>query len=434
MIIRLFTACFVVVAATDIQSAEHPKPLFRDFMGINGHTVQFKPELYRPTTSLVRDYHPVEWDLGKDSDFATTFPLARNGVNWNTVYDSWRKAGYRIDVSLMIATIPTNHWKDLAADTRSYGGRFARAFGPDGTNPLVESAEIGNEPGKFSDAYYRAVFENMARGLRAGDAKLKIVTCNLTTGKSHAYAKSVDCLAGLTNLYDVLNVHSYAQLENWPTWRRSFPEDPALKDYLPDIRKLCDWRDEHAPDKEVWLTEFGYDSATGKPDPNGDFKQWVGVNDTQQAQWIVRSWLVFATLPIERAYLYFFNDNDRAQLHAASGLTRHFQPKPSYYAVAHLRQTLGDYRFHQALINRPGDAMLFEFTHAADSQRRIWVAWSPTGERRSAELALPDYEGSLEKAERMPLTEGAAPAIEVDQHARQVSINESPLYLFLRAE
>lgn len=434
MILRLLFASVMFAVSADVRAADRPKPLFHDFMGINGHTVQFRPELYRPTTSLVRDYHPVEWDLGKDSEFATAFPLARNGVNWNQVYGSWRKAGYRIDVSLMVATTPTNQWKHLAADTRNYGERFARAFGPDGDHPHVEAAEIGNEPGKFSDADYRTVFENMARGLRAGDPKLKIVTCNLTTGKSHAYAKSVGCIAGLTNLYDVLNVHSYAQLENWPTWRRSFPEDPRLKDYVPDIRKLCAWRDEHAPDKEVWLTEFGYGSATGKLDPNGDFKQWVGVTDTQQAQWIVRSWLVFATLPIERAYLYFFNDNDVARLHAASGLTRHFQPKPSYYAVAHLRKTLGDYRFHKMLVNCPGDAMLFEFTHASDSKRRIWVAWSPTGNERLAELDLPKYEGTIEKAERMPLSEGGAPAVAVDQHARHVPISESPLYLFLRPE
>src|SRR5687768_16947829 len=74
---------------------------FRDFMGVNGHTIQFKPELYRPVCSLVRDYHPVEWDLGKDSDFVTEFPFARNRVHWESVYGSWKKAGWRIDVCLM---------------------------------------------------------------------------------------------------------------------------------------------------------------------------------------------------------------------------------------------------------------------------------------------------------------------------------------------
>ena len=43
--------------------------------------------------------------------------------------------------------------------------------------PLAESMEIGNEPGNYSDAQYRALFENMARGLRKGDPKLKVATC-----------------------------------------------------------------------------------------------------------------------------------------------------------------------------------------------------------------------------------------------------------------
>ena len=37
-----------------------------------------------------------------------------------------------------------------------------------------------------------------------------------------------------------------------------------------------------------------------------------------------------------RAYLYWFNDADQASLHASSGLTRNYGPKPSFDAVAHL--------------------------------------------------------------------------------------------------
>ncbi|MDB5353052.1 MAG: hypothetical protein JWN86_4299, partial [Planctomycetota bacterium] len=34
------------------------KPLFRDFMGVNGHTILFKPARYTPAAQSVRDYHP----------------------------------------------------------------------------------------------------------------------------------------------------------------------------------------------------------------------------------------------------------------------------------------------------------------------------------------------------------------------------------------
>ena len=412
-------------------TAETAPPLFRDFMGINGHTVAFRPQLYRPVAGLVRDYHPVDWDLGDDSDFTPPFPLARNGVDWHKVYGAWKEEGWRSDVCLMFETLPRARWKELPRDARAYGERFARALGS-GSNRLVESVEIGNEPGKFSDPDYRSMFEHLARGLRAGDPKLRIATCALTTGKSHDYAKSVECILGLESLYDVLSVHTYAQLQGWPTWRRSFPEDARLGDYLPDVRRLCAWRDAHAPGKEVWITEFGYDASSRLPDPKSGFKQWVGVTEEQQAQWTVRSWLMFSALPVRRAYLFFFNDEDLPQVHGSSGLTRHFLPKPAFYAAAHLQKSLGDYRFSRIVIERPGEAMIYEFIHETGPGRRVWVVWSPTGSGRAANFELPRFEGRIERAEHMPLRAGEEVNLPIAPDERTLTITESPVYLFLR--
>ncbi|HWH71448.1 MAG TPA: hypothetical protein VNT26_18880, partial [Candidatus Sulfotelmatobacter sp.] len=181
---------------------------------------------------------------------------------------------------------------------------------------------------------------------------------------------------------------------------------------------------------EVWITEFGYDASTRSPDPKTEFKQWVGVSEPQQAQWMVRSWLVFATLPVQRAYLYFFNDDDKPQVHGAAGLTRNFQPKPAFYAAAHLQRTLGEYRFGRVVMERAGEAMIYEFQHGTDSARRIWVVWSPTGNGRTATLELPAFEGVLERAERMPLRADEKPEVLLKPEVRQVPIGETPLYLF----
>ena len=408
-------------------------PVFKDFMGINGHTVQFRPQLYRSIAGLVRDYHPVEWDLGQDSEFVTSLPMARNGVDWNKVYGSWRQEGWRTDVSVMFESLPRDKWKDLAKNTGAYAERFARALGPSSAATLVDSVEIGNEPGGFSDVDYRALFESMARGFKAGDTRLQVATCALTTGKSHAYAKSVNCVAGLEPLYDILNIHTYAQLEGWPTWRRSYPEDSRLKNYLQDVLALCRWRDQHAPGKAVWITEFGYDSSTKSPDPKTEFKQWKGVNDTQQAQWIVRSWLVFSALPVQRAYMYFFNDDDTPQVHGSSGLTRHFQPKPAFYAAAQLQRCLGEYRFSKVLLHREEGAYLYEFRHETNSKRRVWVAWSGTGCGAESTLELPALPGRIEAAERMVLDARENP-VAVGPHAEKIQLTESPLYLHLLSD
>src|SRR4051812_31460836 len=94
----LLVCCVLVSAAAPAGGQENNRPVMGDFMGINGHTVQFKPSLYAPVGRLVRDYHPVEWDLGKETSMLPAFPEAKNRVNWESVYGSWKKEGYNIDV------------------------------------------------------------------------------------------------------------------------------------------------------------------------------------------------------------------------------------------------------------------------------------------------------------------------------------------------
>jgi hypothetical protein len=409
------------------------RPLMGDFLGVNGHTVQFKPDLYAKVCRKVRDYHPIEWDLGKDSDFVLRFPEARNGVDWNQVYGSWQKQGFETDVSVMFHSFPPETWKDLVKDPHAYGLAFAKMFGPSSEKKLVSSVEIGNEPGNYPDDKYRTLFENMAKGFREGDPKLKILTCNITTGKSGGYEKSVTCVQGLESLYDVLNIHSYAMAENWPTWRRSFPEDPNIA-FLKTIEALIAWRNENAKGKEIWVTEFGWDASTKPNHPTGDFAKWKGnVSDAKQAQYLVRAFLVFSAMDIARAYMYFFNDSDEPSYHAASGLTRNFEPKASFHAMAHLYRSLGEYRFSRAVTKKADELYVFEYVHGAAAKKRVLVAWSPTGADRAAAVELPLGKAKLLRAERMTLAPGDVPALNVPVKAgvATLPLDESPLFLWL---
>jgi len=422
-------AIFGLLFSIAVGGSDQPRPLMRDFMGLCVHTVQFKPDLYKPICRHVRDYHGMNWDVGDDTSTPTTFPLAHNKVDWGRMYGRWVEAGYEIDASIMISSLPFATWKDPARDAYAYGRAFAEFFGPSSRN-IVTAVEIGNEPGEFTDDQCRTIFENMARGFRDGDPKLKIVTCASVAGPSHKYAKSLECVRGLEHLYDVINVHSYAQVKGWPTWERSYPEDPSTA-YLKDVRDAIDWKNTHAPDKDVWITEFGWDATTKANHKQGTFKDWKGNTDLEQAAYLVRSWLVFSTMDLQRAYMYWFNDKDEPSVHAAAGLTRNYEPKCAYWAVAHLYKTFADYRFTRKLVERAGDVFAYEFTHESDGTRII-AAWVPDQADCMKEITLPVSIGSVLKIERMPLTERAQ-AADYRVQGNQIRIRGGgvPVYIFI---
>ncbi|CAN5286294.1 hypothetical protein BH23VER1_BH23VER1_30480 [soil metagenome] len=405
------------------------RPVFRDFLGLNGHTVQFKPGLYKPVCRIVRDYHPVKWDLGGDTEVLPEWPFAKNRVSWEDVYGSWNEAGLRISVCLIFDDMEVGDWNDLEADGRAYARSFAENFGPNGRWPFVEWVEIGNEPGLYSDDDYRKLFRAMAEGIREGDPDLKVVTCNVEAGGSDRYWKGVGVVEDMGSLFDAVQIHRYAIKDQWPVWRRTFPEDPAVP-YLSSIQDLLDWRDRSAPEKEVWVSEFGWDASSQDPDPDGEWAEWVDSTDEEQAMWIVRSFFRFAEMGVDKAMVYFFNDSDEPKLHAASGLTRNYQPKPAYHAVAWMLEALADHRLGRVLRGSLEDGYHYEFVPEKEGGPRIWAAWLATGEDGSIEA---DFEGAkVVKAELMPLEAGDASEVVVDAASGQIPAGVRPRLIWLQ--
>lgn len=410
------------------------KPLMRDFIGLNTHTVQFKPDLYKPVTRLVRDYHPVEWDLGTDPSAVTQFPMSRNGVDWQSLYGKWKTECFGIDASAMFSSIDVAKWTDLPKQAFAYGESFARFFGPSGDRKLVQSFEVDNEPAKLSGPLYRQLFEGAARGVRKGDPKMLISTCAVAIGDKDQWSKDVNLLRGLEPLYDVLNVHTYAFAKFWPTWERSNPEDSATS-FLKAPQSMIDWRNQNAPGKQVWVTEFGWDASTKTPPKAGEGSEWIGSTDLEQARYIVRSYLLFSEMDIDRAYLYWFNDDDKPSLHAASGLTRNYQPKPSFYAVGHLLKTLGDYRFSR-IVEKTDRVYAYEFERGDANEDRVLVVWSPTRRSDKVHVDISIGNRTVLRAQKMPLspTPVTAQFKTVSPGKVSLDIDGTPVYLWVNGQ
>lgn len=420
---------FVLFAAAGLIFPAHAteRPLMRDFIGLNVHTVQFKPDLYAPVTRVLRNYHPLKWDVGTDTSAKLEFPFAKNRVNWETLYGGWKKAGYTTHASVLFDDIEARDWKNIEADARNYGEAFATSFGG-----LLDAVEIGNEPGKYDDETYRKLFIAMASGLRAGSPGIRIATCAANLGPSGRYSKSMDIFSARKDLWDIINIHTYAEAEPWPTWRRSFPEDPATK-WIENITHVAKWRDANAKDKQLWVTEFGYDAGTKPPPTTGDFSKWVSSTEEQQAMWTVRSFLILPRLGVDRAHVYFFNDSDEPKLHASSGITRNFKPKPVFHSLAWLQRSLGEYRFSR--VDReapPGECFCYEFTHANQPGKRVLAAWLPSGDSRKVRLFIDT--ARVVRTELMPLTEQPASPVPFEMEIEgylAIECGERPVFIWL---
>ena len=435
------------------------KPLFKDFMAINGH-FNFKPDLYRQTCRLVRNYHNVNWDVKQPGD-AVTVPVCVNRVDWkNDVYGKWQKAGLEADICVQFSGFQADtpnykrFWAGKEQWCYDYGKALAAYFGPSGKEKLCTSIEIGNEPGsKFDAALYTTIFKQMAQGIRDGDPKVKILTAAAQARKGDDYIQDLRGIYAekdVRPLYDVINLHTYAAVERKTPkespWNRSYPEDPEIP-YLKIVDEAIEWRNASAPGKEIWITEFGYDACTPeamKRRTDWALKlDWQGSTDLQQAQYLVRSFFAFAERDVQRAYIYFFDDNDSPGVHGCSGLTRKFAPKMSFWAVKQLYETLGGYRFKRAVKKDPGDLCVYEFECSETPDRVIWVAWSPTGARTNekdhyvpheAKATLSGLPSLPTQVVGMATADGEAPKPAWEKTgpaAITLTVGESPIYILM---
>jgi hypothetical protein len=153
--------------------------------------------------------------------------------------------------------------------------------------------------------------------------------------------------------------------------------------------------------------------------------------------------LVFAERDVQRAYLYFYNDDDLPAVHGSYGLTRKFVPEPSFWAVKHLCDLLGSCRFSRVVTRKPGGLFVFEFQDADNPRRVIWVAWSPTGTRADAreDRTAREKKMTLTGLPSLPIhvvgmatADGTAPQVpweKADPSSVSLTIGESPAYIIM---
>ncbi|XP_076460765.1 uncharacterized protein LOC143293587 [Babylonia areolata] len=320
------------------------------------------PALYAPVASSARNYHNLDWDV-RDPDRLPGYDRmalghgtdAQSWLNWDTEYAEWKAANLTVHVSVqfLARTFPVSVWDQPYNSSFRYGYSFARHFGPTHGLGLVRSVEVGNEPWDYPAPFYSTVLDGMASGFKAADPHMKVMpgafqAHDPTNTGNYIGTRVTQQLVG--NI-DVINGHHYSWRHHSDGSRRAtYPEDPAGS--FGEIHSLIRWRDVNVPDRPVWVTEWGWDSAGGGQSCS-KFPECT--TEDAASAYAARGLLLHARLGVARSFWFFFGNLDDCDDHVfcRSGLTSsmsaNFTKKGPYLTLHSLLQRMGHTSFIQLL-------------------------------------------------------------------------------------
>lgn len=237
--------------------------------------------------------------------------------------------------------------------------------------------------------------------------------------------------------FDVINIHHYNNngTDLNPGNVGVSPEAGGFKELL---EKFVDYRDRYLPGKEMWISEFGYDTNQGSI----QHAPAIGATSatTVQADWIVRSYLAAAAAGVDKAVMYMLRDVDpnSTTQYDTSGLTSSMQtgwvPKTSWYYVYTLKNRLGNMRYLGEAASGNANVKIYKFKDASTNQG-AYVLWSPTSSNVTVNGYSLALAGTPSAATLVTLasgdTDGVPSTLAISSGAVSVNVSEHPVFVMV---
>jgi hypothetical protein len=164
-------------------------------------------------------------------------------------------------------------------------------------------------------------------GMKTADPSMKLVLGGLTDLRQ-------DYLSDMNNWFkanradkkfcaDVIDVHhysgNYGQNLFAPTAKGVAPETDGLRG---KVKNLVDFVHVLLPNREIWMTEFGYDTGTSSPQRASAYGGFSA--EEVQAMWNIRSFLEILAGGMDKAFVFNIYDenNDQFGIFQTSGVVR----------------------------------------------------------------------------------------------------------------
>ena len=223
---------------------------------------------------------------------------------------------------------------DFAAFMRFLGNRY---------RGRIAAYEIWNEQNlaRFwtspSPEAYVPLLKASYTAVKAVDPGALVVFGGLSTS-DYAFVESAYA-AGAKGFFDVMAVHPYTYCGTGaPDEVRRGPDGRITRDSFLGYREVRASMLARGDDKPIWITEFGWNTSTASCNPAAGMWQG-GVSETRQADYLARSYALFATDSyLGPSFVYNFRNNywqqDEDTPEARYGLLRtDFSPKPALDAL-----------------------------------------------------------------------------------------------------
>lgn len=233
---------------------------------------------------------------------------------------------------------------------------------------------------------------------------------------------------------DVINVHIYA----WKNGHNHEGGGPALSPeearFKEKLQVLTEYRDKYLRNLEVWVSEFGWDTherSVLSPPVIGRFDR-----QEVQAQWLLRAYLAFAAVGIDRAQMYMLRDVDpnNPQWFSTSGLVTQkgeWVPKKSWYYVYTMKNVLTDMHFVGEVTATDGNILIYKFKDKS-SKRGVYVIWAKTSKGYTVNNYALSVKGAKVAQAIAPIVnsiEGQRSDLNIVNETVQVDITEKPLFI-----
>jgi len=251
--------------------------------------------------------------------------------------------------------------------------------------------------------------------------------------------------------FDVLNFHHYSVSgQNSFTDYWISPERDEFRVKMADLvnKKNTEFGGAWA-EKEIWLSEFGYDTneldnngwdfAGGPDSPTDHFSV-----ETLQAQWTLRSYLELAASGIDRAIVHDLRDGSsmpEANWDKHTGLLNtDDEPKKAWFYVYTMKNILEGYNyFDDSQSNSTftlndaaptsGAYRVYQFKNQAGQS--VWAVWSPTNSdvEISVTITLSNNNGATGFRPSEPSIHGVLEELTVSNGQVTVLATETPIFI-----